>query len=143
MALPLVALPDDVELPDELIRTLVVRFYARVRRDPDLGPIFNGALAGRWEQHLDGMVAFWSSVVLRTGRYHGKPHLAHARLPLSEAHFSRWLEIFETTARQVCPPPVAALFIDRAQRIAESLQIGLGIGPKALHLPTLRQEELL
>lgn len=139
MSIPLAALPDGVELPETLIRTLVDRFYAQVRRDPSLGPIFQTALSGRWEGHLDQMVAFWSSVVLRTGSYRGKPHVAHARLPLGDVHFSRWLEIFETTAREVCPPPIAALFIDRAQRIAESLQIGLGIGPKALHLPALAQ----
>ena len=122
-------------LDDALIRTLVTRFYARVRQDPELGPIFDQTLAGRWDAHLDTMVAFWSSVILRTGRYGGKPHVAHGGLGLSEAHFARWLGLFQATAREVLPADLAALFIDRAGRIAESLQVGLGIGPKALHLP--------
>lgn len=118
-----------------LIRTLVETFYARVRSDSVLGPIFEGSLTGRWDAHLSNMVDFWSSVILRTGTYSGRPHAAHAPLPLDEGHFMHWLRLFEDTAREVCPPLAADLFIDRAHRIAESLQIGLGLGPKALRLP--------
>lgn len=125
-------------LDDALIRVLVTRFYAAIRQDPELGPIFEVTLAGRWDAHLDTMVAFWSSVILRTGRYGGKPHVAHAGLALDEPHFARWLGLFQATAREVLPADLAALFIDRAGRIAESLQIGLGIGPKALRLPDAR-----
>jgi hemoglobin len=121
---------------EDLIRRLVGTFYERVLQDPELGPIFRRALAHRWNEHLAIMVDFWSSVALRTGRYQGKPHVAHAGLGLSEPLFGRWLALFETTARELCEPDAAAFFIDRAGRIAESLQIGLGIGPKALDLGT-------
>ncbi len=120
---------------EALIRQLVETFYGRVIRDPDLGPIFRRALSGRWSAHLALMVDFWSSVALRTGRYGGKPHAAHAGLALTPELFARWLALFEATAAEICEPPVAAFFTDRARRIAESLQIGLGIGPKALRLP--------
>ena len=80
------------------------------------------------------MVDFWSSVALRTGRYHGKPHLAHAGLGLSSELFQRWLALFTETVEELCQPDVAAFFADRATRIADSLQIGLGLGPKALGL---------
>ncbi len=120
---------------EELIRRLVETFYDRVIRDPELGPIFHGALSGRWSKHLSLMVDFWSSIALRTGRYGGKPQAAHLGLNLTPELFGRWLDLFEATAREVCEPEVAAFFIDRARRIAESLQIGLGIGPKALRLP--------
>jgi hemoglobin len=119
---------------EPLIRRLVETFYGRVLQDPDLAPIFRQALSDRWNEHLSIMVDFWSSIALRTGRYGGKPHRAHAGLNLSPELFGRWLALFEETAREVCEPDVAAFFIDRAQRIAESLQISLGIGPKALQL---------
>ncbi len=119
---------------EPLIRRLVETFYGRVLQDPDLGPIFRQALSERWDEHLSIMVDFWSSIALRTGRYGGKPHVAHMGLDLTPELFGRWLALFEETAREVCEPDVAAFFIDRAQRIAESLQIGLGIGPKALRL---------
>ena len=120
---------------EELIRQLVETFYDRVIRDPELGPIFHQALTGRWSAHLALMVDFWSSIALRTGRYGGKPQAAHFRLNLTPELFGRWLELFEATAQEVCEPEAAAFFMDRARRIADSLQIGLGIGPKALRLP--------
>jgi hemoglobin len=120
---------------EDMIRRLVVTFYDRVLQDPELGPIFRGKLSHRWEEHLAIMVDFWSSIALRTGRYQGKPQQAHTGLALREDHFGRWLSLFEATAREVCEPAVADFFLDRARRIADSLQIGLNIGPKALRLP--------
>lgn len=120
---------------EEMIKELVVTFYDRVLRDPELGPIFHQALSGRWSEHLVLMVDFWSSIALRTGRYSGKPQAAHFGLPLTPELFTRWLDLFETTARDLFKADQAEFFISRAQRIAESLQIGLGIGPKALRLP--------
>jgi hemoglobin len=120
---------------ETLIRRLVETFYARVLQDPDLAPMFRHAVADHWDRHLQTMVDFWASIALRTGQYQGKPQAAHMPLGLTPALFDRWLELFEATAYDVCEPHVAAFFLDRARRIADSLQIGLGIGPKALHLP--------
>ena len=132
-SIPIVSPAEGVS--EELIRALVEAFYDRVIRDPELGPIFHQALSGRWSQHLALMVDFWSSIALRTGRYGGKPQAAHFGLNLTPELFGRWLELFEATAQEVCAPEAAAFFVDRARRIADSLQIGLGIGPKALRLP--------
>lgn len=120
---------------EDLIRRLVETFYDRILEDAELGPIFRRALSHRWSEHLAIMVDFWSSIALRTGRYQGKPQQAHRGMALVEGHFERWLVLFEATAREVCGPDTATFFIDRAQRIADSLQIGLNIGSKALHLP--------
>jgi hemoglobin len=70
------------------------------------------------------MCDFWSSVMLRTGRYHGQPMPMHARLPVDAAHFDTWLALFETSAHKVCGA-AARLFIDRAHRIAQSLELGI------------------
>ncbi|MBJ6125570.1 group III truncated hemoglobin [Microvirga splendida] len=121
---------------EDLIRRLVETFYGRVLQDEELGPIFRRALSHRWSEHLAIMIDFWSSVALRTGRYQGKPQAAHRGMALMEGHFERWLALFEAAAREVCEPDVAEFLIDRARRIADSLQIGLNIGPKALHLPS-------
>jgi hemoglobin len=112
---------------EPMIRDLVDAFYAKVRKDEVLGPIFNAAITD-WDDHLDKLAAFWSSVVLMTGRYKGRPMPAHARIPgISDAHFARWLALFGETARDVCPAPAADLFADRASRIAESLKIGIAM----------------
>lgn len=126
---------------EDLIRRLVRSFYSRVLKDPELGPIFQKALAHRWDEHLAIMDDFWSSIALRTGRYHGKPQAAHRSLGLLGPHFERWLALFEETASEICEPDVTAFFIDRANRIADSLQIGLDIGPKALKLPPTPSED--
>jgi hemoglobin len=112
---------------EPMIRDLVHAFYAEVRRDPLLGPIF-AARIDDWDAHLDKLCAFWSSVVLMTGRFKGRPMPAHVAIAeISVAHFERWLALFRATARSVCPEPAAALFVDRAERIAESLYLGIGL----------------
>ncbi|WP_024587546.1 group III truncated hemoglobin [Aliihoeflea sp. 2WW] len=125
-------------LTEELIECVVHTFYDRVRQDSMLGPIFEARLGGRWDAHLANMVAFWSTVAMRSGRYTGRPHAAHQGLALEHTHFARWLQLFETTVSELCTADAAAFLIDRAQRIAESLQIGLNIGLKALDLPPRR-----
>lgn len=122
-------------ITEPMIRDLVERFYAEVRRDPLIGPVFASRVRD-WPEHLDKLSAFWSSVVLMTGRYKGRPMPVHVAIPeISRAHFERWLALFRATAKAVCPPPAAAVFVDRAERIAESLHLGIcihrGEGPGA------------
>jgi hemoglobin len=110
---------------EEMIRDQVHTFYGRVRQDEVLGPIFNGKVAD-WDEHLAKLVDFWSSVMLMSGRFKGSPMRAHAEVPQIETpHFGRWLEIWRATAREVCPPEAAALFIAKAEMVGESLQLGL------------------
>jgi hemoglobin len=116
---------------EPMIYQLVHAFYAAVRRDAVLGPIFEAAVKD-WDTHLETMCTFWSSVTLMTGRYKGQPMAVHARLPeIGRAHFERWLALFRDTAASVCPPEAAALFVDRAERIAQSLQIGIALHRQA------------
>lgn len=112
-------------IDEELIAELVDRFYARVRQDEFIGPVFE-ARVDDWDEHLKKLRAFWSSVVLLTGRYKGQPMPVHAAISeITDAHFERWLSLFADTAKTVCPPAAAALFIDRSQRIAQSLRLGI------------------
>ena len=71
------------------------------------------------------MCDFWSSVALMTGRYHGTPMTKHLPLPVDAEHFDRWLALFAETAWEICPTKAADHFIERAQRIAESSEIGI------------------
>jgi hemoglobin len=112
---------------EEMIERLVRGFYAKVRSDALLAPIFDARIRD-WEPHLAQMCAFWSSVALMTGRYHGTPMPKHMVLPVDGAHFDRWLELFEETARQLCPPEAEAHFVERARRIASSLEMGVAGG---------------
>ena len=111
-------------IDEAMIERLVRRFYEAVRADPLLAPVFAARIAD-WEPHLQRMFAFWSSVALMTGRYHGQPMAKHLPLPADGRHFDRWLELFEQTARRECPPAAAEHFIERAHRVAESLEMGM------------------
>lgn len=113
-------LPEDVlsRITEEEIRSLVYTFYARVREDERLGPVFEGRLAGRWEPHLEKMCDFWSSVLLATGRFRGNPVEAHMRIPgIAPEHFDRWIELFHQTALDVLRPHHAVDIVGRAERM--------------------------
>lgn len=111
-------------LDEDKLTELVHRFYARVRTDAVLGPIFDARISD-WDPHLKRIVAFWSSVALMTGRYHGAPMPAHVTLPVEWAHFERWLVLFREAAAETCPPEGAAHVVTRAERIARSLYLAV------------------
>jgi hemoglobin len=111
-------------ITEAMIERLVRSFYDKVREDEMLGPVFDARITD-WEPHLAQMCAFWSSVALMSGRYHGAPMPKHLPLPVDAAHFDRWLALFEVTASEVCPPAAQAHFLERAKRIAASLELGI------------------
>jgi hemoglobin len=116
-------------LPDEAaIERLVHAFYARARTDWLLGPVFETAVDD-WAAHLDTLVRFWCSVLLRAGSYRGNPMAAHRPLALDDQHFARWLALWDATAHDVLPPLQARHVFETAQRIGRSLRIGLGVDP--------------
>ena len=112
---------------EPMIHELVHAFYAKIRTDPALGPIFNRVIAeAAWPAHLEKMCDFWSSVMLMSGRFHGAPMPTHVRIGgLERSHFERWLGLFGETVDELCPPEAAALFLAKARMIAQSLQLGI------------------
>ncbi|WP_447725340.1 group III truncated hemoglobin [Sphingomonas koreensis] len=108
------------------LRELVGQFYARVRTDAALGPVFNDAIHD-WPGHLDLLTDFWSSVMLTSGRYKGRPVPAHQKHAgrISPELFDRWLALWDETSDALMTPEAAAALQDKARRIAESLQLAL------------------
>ena len=112
-------------IDEAMIHRVVHTFYDRIRTDAVLGLIFTAQIQD-WTPHLAKMCDFWSSVLLMTRRYDGRPVPAHVKIPgLEHEHFAHWLELFRATAREIAPPEAAGLFIDRAERIAQSLQLSI------------------
>ncbi len=111
-------------IDEAMIEQLVRGFYARIRTDELLGPIFNSRIHD-WEPHLQRMCAFWSSVVLASADYQGQPMRMHLPLPVDARHFDRWLGLFEQTARGLFTDQIAEYFVERARRIATSLELGI------------------
>ena len=121
-------------LTEEDIGAVIAAFYAKVRRDPALGPVFVRAIAeGAWPEHLAVIQDFWSSVMLKTGRYRRNPFAAHARVEgIRAEHFDRWLALFRETCAEVLAPGPAAALHGKAVLIGESLKAGLFFKPTAV-----------
>jgi hemoglobin len=111
-------------IDEAMIECVVHTFYGKVRKDALLGPMFDARIAD-WEPHLQRMCAFWYSVALMSGVYRGRPMEKHLPLPVDGRHFDRWLALFEDTAHEICPPAAAEHFIERAHRVADSLELGI------------------
>lgn len=106
---------------EEEIAALVHQFYATIRKDPELGPIFNTHIDD-WDHHLAKLVDFWSALLRGTGRFHGAPMPKHAALPnLNAALFRRWLELFRQTADAQPNRVMAAQACEMSERIAQRL----------------------
>jgi hemoglobin len=103
------------------IADLVEQFYAKVRLDPEIGPVFNDAVHN-WDAHLALLKDFWSTVLLTTGRYKGNPLLAHFPLPIEERSFARWLKLFSETADEVMSASQAAVVTRKADLIAMNMK---------------------
>jgi hemoglobin len=119
-------------ITEDLIGSVVAEFYRRARRDDQLGPVFETHIH-EWDGHLARMADFWSAALLRTGRYSGRPVEQHRSIAnLTEAHFDRWIELFEATVRDLCSPKEAQAFLIRAQRMREGMikVLGLANGPQ-------------
>lgn len=117
-------------ITEEQVSYLVELFYQRVRADARLGPLFDARLEGKWPMHLAKMKDFWSSVLLRTGCYKGTPMPAHMQLHESVSEdFRIWLSIFRPTAVEVFQAEAAPLVIAIAERIAQSLWLGMFASP--------------
>ena len=117
-------------LSEDAIHRPVNGFYAKIRIDPELGPVFARAIPGDWGPHLATMRNFWSSVMLTTGRYKGNPVAVHHRVDGIELElFDRWLALFKQTCGELFEDTLANAFHEKAIRIAESLKLALFYWP--------------
>ena len=114
-------------IDDAYISELVETFYETIRADEQLGPIFEAKIGDNWASHLAKMKDFWSSVAMNSGRYNGKPVVVHNKLSnVTGDNFQTWLTLFRQTLDATAPTPEAIpYFMERAERIAESLQLSM------------------
>jgi hemoglobin len=113
-----------IELTEDGLRQLVHRFYAKVRRDPEIGPLFN-AVVEDWDEHLAKLTDFWSSVTLASGRYKGNPMMAHIPHPITPRMFDRWIALWEETVGEEFLPPAATVLRAKAARMRQGLQFAV------------------
>lgn len=121
---------------DEEVADFVRKFYARVRRDDLIGPIFNAHIAD-WDHHLALLTDFWTSILRGTGRYSGTPMQKHVALSeLNPAMFERWLSLFDETLAAQTNEALRERAAGAARRIAQSLWYAWQMGHHPDKLPT-------
>lgn len=107
------------------IKLLVDTFYQKVNEDELLNPVFNGFAHVDWSRHLPIMYDFWSSILLGSHRYHGRPFPKHMPLPIDATHFQRWMKLFEATVQELFAGPKAEEAKVRALNIATMFEYRL------------------
>lgn len=114
---------------DNEIDRVVRAFYARVRTDSVLGPIFAQKIEdtdGAWDAHMQHISDFWASIFIQSGRFNGNPMLKHTLLKgITPAHFQHWLNLFADTSQNCLSADKHKAMCEMAERIAKSLQMGL------------------
>lgn len=103
---------------------LVRRFYDLCHADPVLGPFFEKTIAD-FDAHVQVVIDFWSSALLKTGKYRGNQFMAHAKHPIEAEHFDIWLRLFEQAANETLPPAMAAEAMVKAQQMGRSIKAGM------------------
>lgn len=107
---------------------LIHQFYAKIRSDKSLGPIFNKAISN-WPAHLDHIVDFWDTSLFMTKSYEGNPVIAHQKVgdqennSLDMNHFGIWINLWTETVNELFEGEVANLAIRRARNMASILFI--------------------
>ena len=108
------------------IERLVDGFYASVRADAVLAPIFDDVARTNWAEHLPKMYDFWETVLFSAGAYRGNPLAVHlelaARVPLTNREFEQWLGLFRRQVDAMFAGPVAEEAKRRASRFAAVMQ---------------------
>lgn len=106
----------------ESITQLVHDFYGDVRQDPLLGPVFEQALHGRWDAHLQRLVDFWSTVALGTRSFRGDVFGKHMTLQgVTPAHFAAWVGLWQQHTNRLFAPEVARDLQVAAHGVARNL----------------------
>lgn len=117
------------------IHFLVDTFYGRGRKDELIGPVFEAALEGRWADHFQQMYDFWATLLLEARTYRGQPFMPHAPLPITGAHFDRWLQLWHSTVNEYFSGPMAEEAKQRSLMIAEVFKFRKGLTSTPLIRP--------
>ncbi len=116
--------PESKAEMEAAIEACVRSFYTKAKNDDLLGPLFTSSIPD-WDHHIKRIHDFWSRCLLGTERYSGYPYSVHVRLPLEPEHFSRWVALFEETARETLQSPLTEKAIERAQHMSTCFQAGI------------------
>ena len=116
---------EDIQNREDIER-LITAFYARVRKNTDLGPIFNSTVHD-WAEHIQRLTDFWNANLFFVRAYKGNPHRVHRAVDkqfnytIEQYHFGIWLQIWFTTIDDLFEGEKADMAKHRARNMSTSL----------------------
>jgi hemoglobin len=120
---------DDAGLTVAIVRNVVIAFYAKVRQDPVLGPVFEAIVGDHWDTHIEKVCSFWLYVTRLDRTYNARDFMpAHIKHPTIQAELlPTWLRLFRQTAQELYAGATADALIDIAERMATSIEMSLSV----------------
>jgi hemoglobin len=107
------------------VSLLVNSFYAKIRRDELLGPIFNGHISEeKWPEHLEKLTDFWETNLFRVIKFKGNPSVKHVKVDsnlnhsIEKFHFDNWLGLWFETVDEMYEGDLAIRAKESAQKMA-------------------------
>lgn len=90
------------EITKDNIELFVKRFYENAIENEQIGHFFTNILGEdlnnkAWQEHMDILIDFWSSMVLKEENYTGSAFAPHAKMKLCKADFTCWQKILDNT----------------------------------------------
>lgn len=83
------------------INKLVHLFYAKIRKNELLGPIFDRHISDeQWPEHLEKLTDFWETNLFGIAKFKGSPSTKHINVDknmnhtIEQTHFGVWLQLW-------------------------------------------------
>lgn len=114
----------------EDVSLLVRSFYAKVRKNDLLGPIFNGIITD-WEEHLELLTDFWETNLFFARKYFGNPLHAHVQVDkkvdgaINELHFGTWINLWIETVDELFEGEKANIAKNRARNMGTFMHLNI------------------
>lgn len=116
----------------EDIADLVNAFYAKIREDDMLGPIFDKHIAeDEWPSHLSKLADFWEMKLLGGTQFRGSPSQKHidvdraSKHTIAQDHFAHWLQLWLETIDEKYTGPLAERAKAQARKMATGQYISI------------------
>ena len=112
---------EDLHTRDDVYK-LVTQFYAKVRADDLLGPIFNKNIH-HWPEHFEHLTDFWEGNLFFKKIFKGRPLQTHKRVDrnegytIKEQHFGIWLNHWVQTVNELYAGERAEMAKFKARKI--------------------------
>jgi hemoglobin len=115
------------------IQKMVNSFYAKIIKDPLVGPFFTDRFGDDiesqvWKEHLLLLGNFWSQMMLGSEDYHGHPMAPHFEMHgISRKAFEQWLLLFSENIDEIFVPKIGQYFKNQSIAIADRFMLNLGL----------------